>query len=87
VPYPLHDLCLKRKLQNPEEEEEVSVVDDRRENSRIHMMERENSRIQKKQVGEDDGKVKRTLKKDSKEPEIVKRETDVANMLDDPIQL
>jgi hypothetical protein len=55
VPYPLHDLCLKRKLQNPEEEE-VSVVDDRRENSRIHMMETENSRIQKKQVGEDDGK-------------------------------
>jgi hypothetical protein len=36
VPY-LHDLCLKRKLQNlEEEEEEVSVVDDRRENSRIH---------------------------------------------------
>jgi len=34
-----------------------------------------------------DGKVKRTLKKDSKEPEIVKRETDVANNRDDPIQL
>jgi hypothetical protein len=48
--------CLKKKLQNQEEEEEVSVVDDRRENSRIHMMERESSRIQKKQVGEDDGK-------------------------------
>jgi hypothetical protein len=27
--------------------------------------------------------VKRTLKKDSKEPEIVKRETDVANNRDD----
>jgi hypothetical protein len=31
--------------------------------------------------------VKRTLKKDSKEPEIVKRETNAVNNRDDPIQL
>ncbi len=65
MPYPLHDLCLKRKFQNPEEEEEVSVVDDRRENSWIHMMERENSRIQKKQVGEDNGKRELQIRKKS----------------------